>query len=440
MAGRPKIFISHSSDDGSDDPEARWARDVREALTERLAQPDEHCTSYDVLVDRTGLKAGRSWRTAINGWMGTCDAAVLLLSNKALESGWVAYEASVVAWRKQVSGDAFAFVPVHLVEPRDLDWERIDPTQVLQGQGVVAAYDEAWDDAARAAALDDAYHQVREALAGLVPADAPPIARTLQHVRAALQTIGPGGAALVSQSIAELSDVVDGWTPPDDDVERIARCMATLGLDRRVAKCLRRLAGRMNNQGMCEVVDALSSSWVDGGAAAVVAGATDTTRVVASNVENADTAWFYMWAQTDVPPSQSWKVAPVVWQPRADDPDGDSLLAAIDVALYDLLKRESRADVVALLSDLAYADDRVFAAVRHDGLDATLLDRVLRTFPELCLFLFGSDRERAARTVVDSDHADRIFLAPAVDQDDEEHYRSIRARVRNALRLEEPAR
>ncbi len=434
MAGKPKIFISHSSDDDADDGERRWAREIREELTARLS------ASYDVLIDRTGLKAGRSWRNAINGWLGACDGAITLLSSKALESAWVGYEVSVLAFRKQQAGDGFAVVPVHLAQAGSFaDWPRVDPTQLLEGQGIDGHFVETWDapaaNADRVTALERVCADVAAALDGLVPSDAPPVARAIRQVTAALQTVAQSGEHEISQSIDELGDAVEGWGRCDEDVEHLARCMVTLGLCKNVAKCLRRLAPKLGPEGLCNIIDALASSWVDLRAVELVKGAAAASRVVASNVEHADTAWFYMWAQADMPPSQSWKVAPVVWAPRADDADGEALIEAIDISLRDVLRRDTRADVIEKLEDMAFADDRVFATVRHDGLDAPLLDRVLDVFPELCLFLFDSDRVRAASTVVNSAHADRIFLAPDVERDDESHYRDVRRKLRNVFDL-----
>lgn len=89
---RTRIFISHSAT--GDKAAAR----LRDAVAERLA--DE----FDVLLDKRLLRPGDRWRGAVHRWLGTCDAAVAILTPKALKSPWVLKELTIVTWRQSLSG------------------------------------------------------------------------------------------------------------------------------------------------------------------------------------------------------------------------------------------------------------------------------------------------------------------------------------------------
>jgi hypothetical protein len=76
---RPKVFISHSAKE----PEAR-------ALCKAIAGYLDPL-KFEVLWDDK-LQTAEVWPAAIDEWIWTCDAAVLVLSKAATESRYVAYE------------------------------------------------------------------------------------------------------------------------------------------------------------------------------------------------------------------------------------------------------------------------------------------------------------------------------------------------------------
>lgn len=78
---RPKVFISHSAKE----PETHA---LCKAIARYLA------SKFEVLWDDE-LQRAQVWRAAIDEWMRTCDAAVLVLSKAATESRYVAYEAAI---------------------------------------------------------------------------------------------------------------------------------------------------------------------------------------------------------------------------------------------------------------------------------------------------------------------------------------------------------
>lgn len=95
---RPKVFISHSAKEPK-------PRALCKAIAGRLG------SQFDVLWD-DDLQTTDVWRAAIDEWIWTCDAAVLVLSKAATESRYVAYEVAHLRQRWLHMKPRFALVPV----------------------------------------------------------------------------------------------------------------------------------------------------------------------------------------------------------------------------------------------------------------------------------------------------------------------------------------
>ncbi|MBK1649582.1 toll/interleukin-1 receptor domain-containing protein [Rhabdochromatium marinum] len=108
-----KLFISHSSrlDDvphkyTDDDANWRLLRKTCDGLKERYGD------AIHILVDRDGLIPGDDWNRELNLWLAECQAAIILVSKRALEkSDWVAKEAAILGWRKVLNPN-FILIPV----------------------------------------------------------------------------------------------------------------------------------------------------------------------------------------------------------------------------------------------------------------------------------------------------------------------------------------
>lgn len=108
-----KLFLSHSSRlDGVEhnytDDDANWRllADTCEGLKTRYGQ------TIRILVDRDGLIPGDDWNHELNLWLAECQAAIILVSKRALKhSDWVAKEAAILGWRKALDPD-FVLIPV----------------------------------------------------------------------------------------------------------------------------------------------------------------------------------------------------------------------------------------------------------------------------------------------------------------------------------------
>jgi len=87
----PTVFISHSSEG---DPFAAAVLDRLQSLMKTK--------NFEVLVNLTSLRPGHDWERDIERWLDSCDAAVVLLNAKALQSEWVRHEVSVLMHRKHM--------------------------------------------------------------------------------------------------------------------------------------------------------------------------------------------------------------------------------------------------------------------------------------------------------------------------------------------------
>lgn len=132
-ARKPRIFISHSA-------EGDEALEVRGKLKQALQATDQ----YEILLDVATLKPGDPWRNRINLWLGACDAAIVLLSEKALASHYVTYETSVLAYRSAAFDTSLLILPVLIgdVTPEKLQASYLSPAQLDEKQLVRGTPDE----------------------------------------------------------------------------------------------------------------------------------------------------------------------------------------------------------------------------------------------------------------------------------------------------------
>ena len=99
MSYRPRIFISHSAKE----PEAK---SLCRAVADELIHAE-----FDVLWDQN-LQTSQAWRSVVDEWIWRCDGAVLVLSQAATESRYVAYEAALLRQRWKKCCRQFLLIPM----------------------------------------------------------------------------------------------------------------------------------------------------------------------------------------------------------------------------------------------------------------------------------------------------------------------------------------
>src|SRR5262249_11324638 len=100
MALKPRVFFSHSTDKGT--PE----RAILAALVDKLRG------DYAILLDRETLVPSEDWRSTLNVWIGSCDAAVILVTQQSVASEFCQYEWSILSYRRRVRPQ-FLVIPIY---------------------------------------------------------------------------------------------------------------------------------------------------------------------------------------------------------------------------------------------------------------------------------------------------------------------------------------
>jgi len=251
MPPRRRIFISHSTKADATPAEAA-AREVQEALVQALQDSGD----YSVLLDRITLRPGDAWRARINLWVGGCDAAVVLVSQAALTSPYVAYETSILSFRKQ-HDPTFVLIPV-LVPPvtlPDLNASTLGAVQQLGETHFVSG------------TTGQIVERVLAALAESVHAESPVEKRAWQLVR-----LMDGVHDRWIQEAASLLGMehVEAWLPGDGDALRLrfAVQLMSVGMEAAIdaALVLREYLGHeplAQTQRVDEMISLIASSWVD---------------------------------------------------------------------------------------------------------------------------------------------------------------------------------
>jgi hypothetical protein len=151
---KPKIFISHSAKDP-----------LAEKLLGELAKALEEKDKFTVLWDQGVLEPSNAWRAAIDEWIWSCDAAIILLSQHALASDYVKYEVTLLRQRWKARNNSFVLIPILFP---DVSAKKIDvamgPLQLNEIQGLVLPRTEVVNDDA---VVTDVIKRVLERLQSL---------------------------------------------------------------------------------------------------------------------------------------------------------------------------------------------------------------------------------------------------------------------------------
>jgi TIR domain-containing protein len=106
---KPKVFISHSTK--VRDPLAVCFLD-RLYQTLVQARNKDGTEAFEVLLDRENLLIDEKWREVIRGWVLSCDAAIVLLSEAATHSDYVKQEVTLLQERRQSHPNHLMLLPV----------------------------------------------------------------------------------------------------------------------------------------------------------------------------------------------------------------------------------------------------------------------------------------------------------------------------------------
>lgn len=260
-----RVFVSHSSQED-------------QAVLTAIADAIKARSNLSLLMDTELLDAGDPWRARINLWLGGCDAAVLVLSEKALESPWVVYEASVLSYRNR--GGNFLIIPVLLRDPQGklLSDRRLDAQHIKETQTIIS------DDAAAIA------QRVIDAL----PEDGGdrPIDAIVEQFSVILDTVP---AALLQKAADKLHTPLP-WEPGEDPVGVFVEKLIGASTQE-AAAALFQLSGHFKKDPdrIEEMVNLVAASWINPKALTLLPEVSQAIsgRAVALNAQMQDTAEIY---------------------------------------------------------------------------------------------------------------------------------------------------
>ncbi|HEU0054653.1 MAG TPA: toll/interleukin-1 receptor domain-containing protein [Longimicrobium sp.] len=412
---RRRIFISHSTKDEATPAEAA-ARELQEALVRALDESGE----YGVLLDRITLRPGDAWRARINLWVGGCDAAVVLVSRAALASAYVAYETSILSFRKH-QDERFVLIPV-LVPPVTLAELNASTLGTVQRLG------EAQFVSGTQAEIIDG---VLKALEASVHVESPVEKRAWRLV-ALMEGIHDrwirDAAGLLGM------EHVEAWLPGDGDRLRLrlAVQLMSVGMEAAIdaALLLRSyLVGdeRTRSQRMSAMISIIASSWVDDRSArqVQVVGSQTPARALSLNAQRNKTARMYV--VRALKPGHFYLA-------NCNGIFGEEVAGALVKEIRASLARElkiKKKQKKKLLKNLLTLPPRqpILVTLDSRGITAEILGVLQQEFPNVVFFLLSGDGWESSLTPGEVE-----FLFPELHQGDEdafiEQYDSFRLQLK----------
>jgi len=251
--GVREVFISHSAREpdagpcGGSGAAMEILTGVRDGLAARGFKP---------LVDQDDIPAGKEWHPEIVHWLARCDAAVVLLNDKALKSDYVRREVNILMWRRAL-GAPLVVVPVLLdglptSAVRDAGMGELRPIQFVRG----AQGPEGDPDAV--------VREVLDSFAELPPtAEDDPMSEWLDHVATYLE--GAQGARTL-EKVARALQVAPEYLPNATTREGGCLFLAHQFLvapPERMEEAVNKLSHAMQQEFLERLINTVSFTWVD---------------------------------------------------------------------------------------------------------------------------------------------------------------------------------
>lgn len=400
---KPRVFISHSA--RGDENALAVLEELKAALADDFA----------VRVDMDHLELGDDWRNSINVWLGRCDAAIILLSNKALQRHYVAYEASVLTFRRNMAGpENFTVIPVFL---DDVDYPKLQaselfaPTNIHEIQGAVAETDRA----RIVSRVREKLEQVRE---GLRPAD-----DQATYLAALLAPLGP----VANRCLSILGSAPDPWGKNDEPSQALAIKLMEVGLNR-AWPAIQVFYGQLEKTTRLQVFDLIATSWVDLRSAryvSQVATGDRAERALALNAEQSLIAELYVLRASGLLPGYSWPLAPCGEGFLGEDVLGE-LKQKVGEDLRAALRMDPDCSPEELMEELDALETAlrqpVFVVLPAAGVTRAVLDGLRAAFPTVTFFfLAGADQNTHALLA----EVNVKFITPPLYQNFEGHFCSL---------------
>jgi hypothetical protein len=414
-----RVFVSHS---------ARGEDDTRQLLDELRAgleavKDKEGNQKFAVLIDKDDLDPGVLWRQTLNTWIGSCDVAIVLLTEKALNSDYVQYETTVLRYREvSVPEHSCTVIPV-LVAPVDAkrvnDTQGFKASQITESQGIVSG--RISDPHDRADLIDT----VISHLVNLERKESP-----LQEQEIFLEDLFRRKVPKdkVTNSLKKLEVDLGGW---DVDVYRsLALAMLSRGLDGASSRVIFDIRSDIQNRAELEALfEIVATSWIDLRSTRFlgkIATGSPNQRVVALDSTNHFIAEKYVW-RASTNPKDPWDVAPVT--AAFSEKAVEDLSREIETSLRREVGLEDDGDLQGTLQGQNYAGLPVFVAMPAAGVTTKILDELRLKFPTVTFFLLAGQDERVLQAI--EDQKIELLVPPLTKRFNEAHivtkYKELRS-------------
>lgn len=397
----PRVFISHGA--GGDPDILGLLERIKVALQPKFA----------VLIDKDDIPLGADWRRTLNTWVGGCHAAILLLSERAIERPWVLYEASILTFRQNCRVITVFLPPVNgeAVRKSLLGAAAIDARQAIGGGSEA-----------------ETIAGIETALAGLAEYKTP-IDTQCEYAEAILDRVTDKLArALTDELQFDLGD----WK--SDSRRDLALALMSHQDLLAVANTLQKVREfLLNEREFYNLFEIVANSWVDASSAERVdslARGDRNRRAIAVNALRPLIAESYVKRSCGRPPLRCWKIASIDGV-FGDDPM-KTLEGKVEAALLDAFHFTNREQLNKKLIANEKIGEPVVLALPGAGLDGTVLQHLRETFPTVTFFALAGDDSSTHKTLQRSGVE---VLRPPLDATFEERFQDAYETVQLALDL-----
>lgn len=386
-----RIFLSHSTREAV-------PAELRDALAAALT-----ARGYRVLLDKDVLQLGEHWRQTINRWIGACDAAVVLLSEAALASRYVAYEVSVLSYRAELD-PSFVLVPVFIdpVDEARVKASLLDPAQITERQALNRAITPQLP-------RDQVIERVLERLDALPDRDSPEEWR-VGHLMYLLSAV-PGHE--LERQVLELGFPLGPWLPDVSTQRKLAEALlaAELGSAQTAIRALRTYLPEPKQATVQEMLDLVASAWVDLRSLTEIPAVAIDDRGLCVNAEKHLTAKMYVLCACPRRPLDSWPVAPV--DGIVGEASDEDLSLQIRLALTHELRLGGADELASELAIMQEEGDPAFVSLPARGLDEDAIRRLRAAFGGVTFFLLTGPSSPQGPLL---ERARLVLLRPPLEQ------------------------
>jgi len=353
---KPRLFFSHSTENGSQ----------HHAILTGLAQNLE--ANYEILLDRKALVPGHDWRSTINAWIRTCDAAVILVTPRSIESDYCRYEWAILSFRRKEEN--FLIIPIYLDSEPEAIKGRAD--QIYE----ITSYHNF-----------DNIGSVTRKVQGQLGAELVLIDRAqlqISYVAKLLQD-AIRREEVIETAAGKINLDLGTWDLSADKWLKFAVKIMGVGIGRAwpVLRDLQQFFGRANEEQFSDIVDLIGfCSWVDMGSAHRIKGcsAPDVTaqHLLALNADEVRTATCYVLTASERGPRNNWPIGTA----HGIFASYEDLHQQVRSTLLEALNLDRDASVAKLskrLDALRHAREPVFVVLDAKGLSASWLKQLRET-------------------------------------------------------------